>query len=142
MKERVFLLRDGELPPEGRGGVEAHLGGCAECRDLLARWDRFGAGAARAVALEADESFVQSVMSRLGPAPARGFWAAWKLPALAALSPVLAALLFSVMSSAPEAAPSTEALLLSQARPGSAWAFSTEAPGTDDLMGTVLEEDQ
>lgn len=35
VRGKLFEYLDGELPPEGRGPVDAHLGGCAECQHAL-----------------------------------------------------------------------------------------------------------
>ncbi len=35
-REQLSALLDGELAPDERGALEAHLRGCADCRDLLA----------------------------------------------------------------------------------------------------------
>ena len=76
MTEWIAAYHDGELKPDRRAWVEAHLAGCAECRremvELSALSGLLGADPAP-MPLTAEEVFVGQVLGRL-PRPVEPFW--------------------------------------------------------------------
>ena len=72
MKDKVFLLRDGELPPGERPAVEGHLAACADCRAALEEWKKLSAAFFSRPAVEPSEDFVRGVMDKVRSAPAPG----------------------------------------------------------------------
>ena len=62
----IGAYMDGELSAEERGTVEAHLAGCARCRDVLADGARIGRGIRRIGRQPAPASLVPRVRERLG----------------------------------------------------------------------------
>lgn len=136
--DAVFCLRDGQLSGEEKRAAEAHLASCALCREEQERWSRLAGGLFRPGPDPRAEFFVQKVMARLEE-PERRWTFSWPRWLAVAAIPALAALMISV-SPGGEPEPSTETLLLAQGQPGPSWAFSKDAPGTDEFLG--WEEDQ
>lgn len=67
MKDRVFALHDGELPPADRAETERHLAACAECRSELDAWKRAAPALFPSLREEPPASFADRVMERLEP---------------------------------------------------------------------------
>lgn len=79
VRERLSAWLDGELAPEERGRVAAHLADCGECRGelaLLARLD----GALGSLEASAPPGLTERVLDRLRPR--RRYW--WQSLAMAA----------------------------------------------------------
>jgi len=90
---RLDDLLDGELPPEERAGVQAHLAGCASCREALARAERLrGLTAQLPRAVEPTRDLWPSIEDRLQQT--RPLPQSWRLPGplLAAAAVLLVAL--------------------------------------------------
>jgi anti-sigma factor RsiW len=77
-KEKLFLHRDGALPPAERPSLEKHLLECVECRAFLAEWERIVEAAFPARDAAAPVGFTDSVMARITEeAPSRALWRRW-----------------------------------------------------------------
>lgn len=133
LKDALFAYRDGELDEAGRREVGAHLDACAECRSALERWELAAKALLKSPRIDAREAFVGGVMARIAEAereaeaPAGFGW--WLTPGFA-LALGLAVLLW------PQAAPSVDQLLLSEAP---SWAVD-DVDDEDELLVSVLEE--
>ncbi len=142
MKEKVFALYDGELDPGARQDVEAHLGGCLECRAMHERWKRAAGVFFREPPPLSSEFFVQRLMDRIElserPLPVIR-WAAslrWLVPALGLAAALCAFLLWPIQARQPV---SVEMLLL-EGTPGPAsWVLSDKRPTADQILGFTLE---
>ncbi len=140
MKERIFALYDGELDPATRGEVEAHLGDCAECRELYERWEETAKTFFKAPETKPSEFFVRQVMSGIReldtpkPALSRARILRWFVPAAA-----LALVLLSIVPVPTQ--PNSIDTWLSQEMSGSSqWVFSNKALTMDDTLEFVMEE--
>jgi anti-sigma factor RsiW len=65
MREKVLLLRDGELPASEKYGVEAHLMECPSCRQLHEAVCRIGPMLFNEPEPPPSEDFLSSVMTRI-----------------------------------------------------------------------------
>jgi anti-sigma factor RsiW len=66
IREKVLLLRDGELPESERLAVAEHLLACPSCRELHAAAGRIGAQFFGVPEPPASEGFVRGVMAGIG----------------------------------------------------------------------------
>jgi ferric-dicitrate binding protein FerR (iron transport regulator) len=111
VRERLPALIDGELPPGERAEVEAHLGGCEECRAEKHRQEQFTTRVKTSLQdLKPSELFVKGVLERLeDPAKRRREEEATvrrgKLSLIAAVAVLLAALLVALLHSLLRGAP-------------------------------------
>ncbi len=102
---------DGELPPEARGAMAAHLAGCANCRELVdeaTAWQR--AVRRHATRYQAPESLRRELRAMQGAARRPSPVLAWRGMAMAA-SLVLAVALSSAMTAYLVAPPSDSGLV-------------------------------
>lgn len=133
LKDALFAYRDGELDEAGRREVAAHLAACADCRGALERWELAAKALLEPPRVEAREAFVGGVMARIAEeereaeAPSGAGW--WLTPGFA-LALGLAVLLW------PQAAPSVDQLLLSEAP---SWAVDGGLDD-DEVLALVIEE--
>lgn len=94
---RLSEYVDGDLPPDLRGELETHLGGCADCRAVVADLERIRERAAALGDREPPRDLWPGIAARIGAAPApavtpiRRRWS-FTLPQLAAAAVVLLAL--------------------------------------------------
>lgn len=88
IREKVYALYDGELPPVEQEEIRAHLQACLECRQLHGRWEKITRLFFHLAEPPASEAFVTRVMANLPARKAQGApngWAIftrWAFPAL------------------------------------------------------------
>ena len=82
MTEKIFLLRDGELPAAERPEAEKHLASCADCRAALDDWKKAAASLFAPADVGSSERFIQAVMRRIEDAPADRWSGFWSFPRL------------------------------------------------------------
>ncbi len=144
LKDRLWLLYDGELGEPERREVLAHLESCPECRETSARWGRIAGALLPPPQVQPSEQFVQRVMARVEEAQTEPVWiGAWRLrwlmPALGA--GLAATLLVFNLTSSPDAPLSTDGLLLADATGAQAnGRVSDGGPQEDDLTALLWEE--
>lgn len=146
IRKSLALYHDGELPPDQRRTLEAHLEGCPQCRDRLQELRGVARVFSAVLESEPSEAFVTRVMEDLGtlperePAPSGAAPAHWLVPALAF---GMAAGLFLLSLPDTKTPVSTEELLLADSRESasSGWMLRAETPEDDDLLRFALEEE-
>lgn len=144
IKEMIFELYDGELSPEKKGQVSAHLEDCAECRSVLGNWKKVAAVFLKAGEVSPPDLLVERVMERITDAPSPSqalpefFGWRWLAPALGL---GFAVLFFTLIFKGMEEPVSTETLLLVDGREAAVTdlAFGPAQPKTNDVLGYVLE---
>ena len=143
IQDQLFALYDEELTGAVRRAVEGHLLDCADCRAVLAQWQRIAGAAFQPQAVSTSEAFVRRVMQRIAPAPARRFrlprWilqGGWPVPAMG-----LAAMLFVLVREPPPQTVSIETLLLSDGREPAVMqrVLSGERSSAEDILGLLME---
>ena len=138
-REAVLSLKDGEVSLEERRAAQAHLASCAECREEQEGWKRISGALFSPEPVLRTDIFVQKVMARIEesePRPAVWRWA-FLLPTLA----MAASLLLFIPGREQTAEVSTDALLTADAGTSPAWLLSKEAPGENEAVGMVWEDD-
>ena len=141
IKEQLFAWYDGELDPDARQTVEAHLAVCQECREVSQRWTKtaqvFFKAQKPAVA---SEFFVRTVMNRIheleSPRPARNWRISlpWLVPAVG-----FAFLFFLAVFPSPQTI-SIDTLFFQETSGHLSWALSNNAPNTDETLQFVMGE--
>lgn len=156
IRERLFELYDGELRPEERALLEAHLKACPDCCRAHESWGRIAGALFAAPEPPISEAFVGKVMARLdagaasaglaagpglgrGPLAWLGSYRPWSAPAYG-LGLAAALLAISLARRAEPVLP--EDLLLAGAREDAAveWLLRAAGPGPEEWLGSVLEE--
>lgn len=145
LKDRLWLLYDGELGEPERREVMAHLEACSECRETSARWGRIAGALLAPPHVQPSEQFVRRVMARVAEAQAEPLWlGAWRLrwlmPALGAGLAAATLLVFN-LAAWPDLPVSTDGLLLADATGAQAnGRLSNGEAQEDDLTVLLLEE--
>jgi len=143
---QLFAFYDGELIWAARRIVNRHVLGCAECRTVLAQWNRVARVFFQPPAVPTSEMFVARVMRGIATPPPHSFrvvprWlrvSRWLVPAVG-----LAAMVVLLIGRSPvQQAISTETLLLSDERePVTLQQVLTgERPTPDDVLGLLMED--
>ena len=144
IRDQLFALYDGELTGPPRRAVEDHLFDCAECRAVMAQWQHVAGALFPSPACSASEVFVQRVMRRIAAAPTSRFQllrrlvtGGWLIPAMG-----MAALLLVMVREPLQPAISIENLLFWDRGESVAaqQILDGESPGTDDVLGLLMEE--
>ena len=142
MKEKVCALYDGELDPSACQEVEAHCGGCLECRAMHERWKRAAGVFFQEPPRLSSEFFVQRVMDRIElwerplSVSRRTVSLRWLVPALGLAAALCVLLLWPVQARQPV---SVEMLLLEGTPGPAAWVLSNKTPTADQILGFTLE---
>ena len=124
MKNMLFALYDGELAVADRREAEAHLAGCADCRQASVRWQRTARALFRAPDIHASDAFVRRVMGRIDALEEPRRAAPW-IATLRWLAPAVSLAGLLLVIGPMERAVSVETLLLGEE--------------TDDALGFIME---
>jgi anti-sigma factor RsiW len=135
IQDELMALHDGELPLNRQKDIQAHLANCSECQTAWNVWRRAGSALFRPPVVEASETFVQRVMSRLPveveeESPVWS-WGQWLTPAFGL---GLAAFLFINLLSQQKSQLAAESLLVA-GLPAASDSVITEATPIDGLLG-------
>ncbi|MCH7477083.1 MAG: zf-HC2 domain-containing protein [SAR324 cluster bacterium] len=137
IREKVLLLRDGNLPGPERAEIDNHLKGCPPCRKTAADLERVGALITSQPEPDPSENFVNAVMGRIEEGDARigGLGTIelpfrWWAPAFAV---GMAALALVALPALEEPRGPVEALLTSAAR-----SELIEASDIEEMLGVDL----
>ena len=139
IQAQLLALHDEEVPKATRRALEAHLAQCAECRILVARWQRITRALFPTPDIKTSEDFVDRVLDRVAAAqPLRAAWwptVPWLVPAFG-----LALVVFVFLGSMRQPI-SIEALLLEEGRERGAThlMLASEAPSVDVMLDAILE---
>ena len=151
LKDKLFVLYDGELSGEDRRLIENHLAGCADCSRTHAQWQRTAKAFFRVPQVEVSEAFVQRVMDRIKEdikekeSPLREVpipWTVrirWMVPALGLACVLL--LVLGVLGPAQDPV-SIEALLLGNGQESaeSRFVLASDSSGADRALGLIMED--
>ena len=140
-EDRLHAYYDGELPAPERAEVEAHLKGCAPCRQALSRWRRIAGTLLEAPLVRPSDSFVAAVMKEVdrfeSPVPQRAAWLpGWLVPSLALAGAVLT---FYVSLPASTVSTDPKEWLLADNGTQLAMVLGDEEPRAGDILGLALE---
>jgi anti-sigma factor RsiW len=120
LKEKLTGFYDGELTPEERSAVSAHLGECSSCQAEVNQWKKLSATFFQTNPRRPSEAFVQKVMTRINSSPSANsqelkpwsfLMSRWAFPATVGLA--LAGFLFLTLMPVEERITSTDVLELS-----------------------------
>lgn len=144
LQDQLPLYLDAELPETERSEIAKHLPSCPDCQTKLKHMDAIRGALRPKTPLPYSEWFVASVMKRLDAletkqAPVSTGWQLpkWLVPTLGY---GLAFLLLIVAVTHQESLVNAETVLLSDIPQSSNWAFASEDPGVNNLMGISREE--
>ena len=125
MKEKLFELYDGQLPPESRDVVQSHVDHCAECQILRDEWKQTKGEIIEPLRVANSELFVQNVMRQvrgIALREAKAGWAVFSRWAFPALGLAMTSFALACVLTLRPVSVSTDALLLGDEPPVStAW---------------------